>query len=281
MPANAHVAVRGMPLSHQHTNVTNERMPIGILSRVAAPCSDTHSSWIHLPPYTRREEAGVRILIVDDDVRLCSIIERGLTEEGYAVDVAHDGEEGQYYAEISDYDLVVLDIMMPKIDGLTVCRNLRVAQSDVPILMLTAKDAVADRVDGLDTGADDYLVKPFAFDELVARVRALTRRHAPTRSTELALGDLALDTVTRRVRRGDRAIELTTKEYAVLEYMLRNPGAVITRGMIEEHAWNNDFDSVSNLVDVYIRRLRSKIDIEGKESLIETVRGAGYRLRSS
>ncbi len=221
----------------------------------------------------------MRILVVDDDVRLCSVIERGLTEEGYAVDTTNDGEEGQYFAEINDYDLVVLDVMMPKVDGLTVCRNLREAQRDVPILMLTAKDAVPDRVTGLDAGADDYLVKPFAFDELVARVRALTRRHAPTRSTELSIEDLILDTVTRRARRGEREIELTTKEYAVLEYFLRNPGAVITRGMIEEHAWNNDFDSVSNLVDVYIRRLRSKIDAEGEPSLIETVRGAGYRLR--
>jgi len=223
----------------------------------------------------------MRILVVDDDVRLCSVIDRGLTEEGYAVDTAHDGEEGQYYAEIKDYDLVILDIMMPKLDGLGVCRNLREAQRDVPILMLTAKDAVPDRVTGLDAGADDYLVKPFAFDELVARVRALTRRHAPTRSATLSIGDLSLDTVTRRVHRGDRELDLTSKEYAVLEYLMRNPGAVITRGMVEEHAWNNDFDSVSNLVDVYIRKLRSKIDEPGEESLIETIRGAGYRLRSA
>jgi len=223
----------------------------------------------------------MRILAVDDDVRLCSIIERGLAEEGYAVDTANDGEEGQYYAEINDYDLIILDIMMPKVDGLAVCRNLREAQHDVPILMLTAKDAISDRVVGLDTGADDYLVKPFAFDELVARVRALTRRHAPTRSTELSIDDLILNTVTRRVCRGNREIELTTKEYAVLEYMLRNPGAVITRSMIEEHVWSNAFDSVSNLVDVYIRRLRSKIDRDGEPSLIETVRGAGYRLAST
>jgi DNA-binding response OmpR family regulator len=221
----------------------------------------------------------MRILVVDDDVRLCSVIERGLTEEGYAVDVAHDGEEGQYFAEINDYDLVILDIMMPKVDGVTVCRNLRGARSNVPILMLTAKDAIPDRVVGLDSGADDYLIKPFAFDELVARVRALTRRHAPSRSTELAIGDLVLDTVARRLRRGADDIDLTTKEYAVLEYMMRNPDAVITRGMIEEHAWNYDFDSVSNLVDVYIRRLRRKIDREGEESFIVTIRGAGYRLR--
>jgi len=222
----------------------------------------------------------MRILVVDDDVRLCSVIARGLTEEGYAIDVAHDGEEGQYLAEANDYDLVILDIMMPKTDGITVCGNLREQKNESTILMLTAKDAIPDRVSGLDAGADDYLVKPFAFDELVARVRALTRRTAPTRSTALRIGDLTLDTITRRACRGALDIELTTKEYAVLEYFMRNPDAVITRGMIEEHAWNNDFDSVSNLVDVYIRRLRSKIDLERSESLIETVRGAGYRMRS-
>ena len=222
----------------------------------------------------------MRILVVDDDVRLCSVIARGLTEEGYAIDVAHDGEEGQYLAEANDYDLVILDIMMPKTDGITVCGNLREQKNESTILMLTAKDAIPDRVSGLDAGADDYLVKPFAFDELVARVRALTRRTAPTRSTALRIGDLTLDTITRRACRGALDIELTTKEYAVLEYFMRNPDAVITRGMIEEHAWNNDFDSVSNLVDVYIRRLRPKIDLERSESLIETVRGAGYRMRS-
>ncbi len=223
----------------------------------------------------------MRILVVDDDLRLCSVLERGLTEEGYAVDVARDGEEGQYFAETQPYDAVILDVMMPKRDGFAVCRNLRAGGNETPILMLTAKDAVPDRVTGLDSGADDYLVKPFAFDELVARVRALTRRQAPSRSTVLTFGDLVLDTVPRRVRRGGEEIELTSKEYAVLEYFLRNPGAVITRGMLEEHAWNNDFDSVSNLVDVYIRRLRAKIDRVGEESIIETVRGAGYRLRCS
>jgi len=222
----------------------------------------------------------LRILVVDDDVRLCSVISRGLTEEGYAVDVAHDGEEGQYLAETHAYDLIVLDIMMPKADGVTVCRNLRAEQSEAPILMLTAKDAVADRVVGLDAGADDYLVKPFAFEELVARVRALTRRQAPSRSAVLVSGNLELDTVARRLRRDGEEIELTAKEYAVIEYFLRNPTALITRGMIEEHAWNNDFDSVSNLVDVYIRKLRAKIDIPDEPSVIETVRGAGYRLRA-
>jgi DNA-binding response OmpR family regulator len=221
----------------------------------------------------------MRILIVDDDVRLCSVLERGLAEEGYAVDVAHDGDEGRHMAETHAYDLIVLDVMIPKQNGFSVCRALRAGSNAAPILMLTARDAVPDRVTGLDCGADDYLVKPFAFDELVARARALTRRQATPRSIVLSLRDLSLDTVTRRLTRAGHAIELTSKEYAVLEYFLRNPGAVVTRGMIEENAWNNDFDSVSNLVDVYIRRLRAKIDREGEESLIETVRGAGYRLR--
>jgi len=223
----------------------------------------------------------MRVLVVDDDVRLCSVMQRGLTEEGYAVDTANDGEEGQYFAEINDYDLVILDIMMPKVDGLTVCRNLREAQRNAPILMLTAKDAIPDRVTGLDAGADDYLVKPFAFDELVARIRALTRRHAPPARRNWGSKTSCSIQSPGRVRRGDREIELTTKEYAVLEYFLRNPGAVITRGMIEEHAWSNDFDSVSNLVDVYIRHLRAKLDHDGEPSLIETIRGTGYRLRSA
>ena len=221
----------------------------------------------------------MRVLVADDDERLAAVVSRGLTEEGYAVDVAHDGEEAQYYAEINDYDLIVLDIMMPVQDGLSVCRSLRDNGLSTPILMLTARDAVADRVAGLDTGADDYLVKPFAFDELVARVRALTRRQSPSRSAELRAGDLCLDTVTRRLTRGGVEIALTAKEYAILDYMMRNPDVVASRGMIEEHAWNNAFDSVSNLVDVYVRRLRSKIDSGEGPSMIETVRGAGYRLR--
>ncbi len=222
----------------------------------------------------------MRVLVVDDDVRLTTVVRRGLTEEGYAVDVAHEGEEAQYLAETNDYDVILLDIMMPQVDGLTVCRSLRDAGLATPILMLTAKDAVADRVAGLDTGADDYLVKPFVFDELVARVRALTRRHLPSRGTQLVVGDLLLNTVTHRLTRNGQEIDLTSKEYAVLEYMMRNPDAVVSRGMIEEHAWNNDFDSISNLVDVYIRRLRSKIDPPGTPSAIETVRGTGYRLRA-
>jgi DNA-binding response OmpR family regulator len=224
----------------------------------------------------------MRILVADDDRRLTSIVKRGLMEEAYAVDVAYDGEEGEYLAEVNPYDLIILDIMMPKKDGIEVCRELRAKNINTPILMLTARDAVEDRVRGLDAGADDYLVKPFAFNELLARVRALLRRDGMTKSPELKVGELVLNTLTREVWLGQEAIELTTKEYVILEYFMRHPNAVVTRRMLEEHAWDYDFDSLSNLIDVYIRRLRRKIDAAGnKGSMIQTVRGAGYRLRVS
>ena len=224
---------------------------------------------------------NMRILVVDDDRHLNGIIKRGLTEETYAVDTAFDGEEAEYLACVNSYDLIILDIMMPKKDGIEVCQSLRGNHINTPILMLTAKDAVEDRVRGLDAGADDYLVKPFAFSELLARIRALLRRDGTAKTPELKVGDVVLNTRTREVWRGNRAIELTTKEYTVLEYFMRHPNVVVTRTMLEEHAWDYDFDSMSNLVDVYIRRLRRKID-EGEEvSLIQTVRGAGYRLKIS
>ena len=222
----------------------------------------------------------MRILVVDDDRRLCAVIKRGLLEQGYAVDLAYDGEEGEYLAEINPYDVIILDIMLPSQDGMQVCQELRAKKVNTPILMLTAKDTVEDRVTGLDKGADDYLVKPFAFSELLARIRALLRREGTSKSPEIRVGDLVLNTLTREVRRGHRPIELTTKEYIILEYLMRRPKAVATRTMIEEHAWDYDFDSMSNLVDVYIRRLRRKIDAEGEDSLIQTVRGAGYRLKA-
>jgi DNA-binding response OmpR family regulator len=222
----------------------------------------------------------MRILVVDDDRRLTAVIKRGLLEEAYAIDLAYDGEEGEYMAEVNPYDLIILDIMLPGKDGIEVCRELRTKKINTPILMLTAKDTVEDRVKGLDTGADDYLVKPFAFNELLARVRAMLRREGMSKSPELRVGDLTLNTLTRQVWRAERPIELTTKEYVILEYFMRHPNVVVTRTMIEEHAWNYDFDSLSNLVDVYIRRLRRKIDDEGEDSLIQTVRGAGYRLKA-
>lgn len=223
----------------------------------------------------------MRILVVDDDRRLCTIIKRGLLEEAYAVDLAYDGEEGAYLAEVNPYDLIILDIMLPNKDGIEVCQELRTKKVNTPILMLTAKDTVEDRVRGLDTGADDYLVKPFAFSELLARVRALLRREGMSRSPELRVGDLVLNTLTRQVWRGERPIELTTKEYVILEYFMQRPNVVVMRAMLEEHAWDYDFESLSNLVDVYIRRLRRKLDTEGEDdSLIQTVRGAGYRLKA-
>jgi DNA-binding response OmpR family regulator len=222
----------------------------------------------------------MRILVIDDDRRLCTVIKRGLLEEAYAVDLAYDGEEGEYLAEVNPYDLIILDIMLPNKDGIQVCRELRSKKINTPILMLTAKDTVEDRVKGLDTGADDYLIKPFAFNELLARVRALLRREVTSKSPELRVGDLTLNALTRETWRGQRPIELTTKEYVILEYLMRHPNVVVTRTMIEEHAWDYDFDSLSNLVDVYMRRLRRKIDNEGEDSLIQTVRGAGYRLRT-
>jgi DNA-binding response OmpR family regulator len=227
------------------------------------------------------EQFVMRVLVIDDDRRLCAVIKRGLLEEAYAVDLAYDGQEGEYLAEVNPYDLIILDIMLPNKDGIEVCRELRAKKINTPILMLTAKDTVEDRVRGLDTGADDYLVKPFAFNELLARVRALLRREGMSKSPELRVGDLTLNALTRQVWRGQRSIELTTKEYVILEYFMNHPSVVVTRTMIEEHAWDYDFDSLSNLVDVYIRRLRRKIDNEGEDSLIQTVRGAGYRLKTS
>jgi DNA-binding response OmpR family regulator len=222
----------------------------------------------------------MRILIVEDDRRLSGIIKRGLVEEGYTVDAAYDGEDGQHLAESAPFDLVVLDIMLPKKDGIEVCRELRTKSVNTPILMLTAKDTIEDRVKGLDAGADDYLVKPFAFDELLARIRALLRREGLSKSPRLQVGDLVMDTLTREVWHNERRIDLTNKEYVILEHFMCHPNAVITRASLEEHVWDYDFDGMSNVIDVYIRRLRRKIDEESADSLIQTVRGAGYRLRA-
>jgi DNA-binding response OmpR family regulator len=223
----------------------------------------------------------MRILVIEDDRRLCGIIKRGLMEEGYAVDTAYDGEDGEYLAETTPYDIIILDIMLPKKDGIEACQELRLKRINIPILMLTAKDTVEDRVRGLDAGADDYLVKPFAFNELLARVRALLRREGVSKSSRLQVGDLVMDTLTREVWRGQRKSELTSKEYTILEYFMRHPNVVITRTMLEEHAWDYEFDSISNIIDVYIRRIRSKIDERGQDSLIQTVRGAGYRMKAA
>jgi len=222
----------------------------------------------------------MRILLVDDDKRFCDTVKRGLEENAYAVDCVHDGDDGYYYAETTPYDLIILDVMMPEKNGLEVCQALRSKKVLTPILMLTAKDAVEDRVRGLDTGADDYLVKPFAFAELLARVRALLRRKGVSKSSRLKVGDLVLDTVTREVTWKDRLVDLTTKEFAILEYLMHHPNEVVTRTMIEEHAWDYDLDSISNLVDVYIRRIRQKIDPDIGKQIITTIRGAGYRIKA-
>lgn len=222
----------------------------------------------------------MRILVVDDNRKLCDVIKRGLKEESHAVDCVYNGADGEYYAENTPYDLIILDIMLPGKNGLDVCKSLRIKNINTSILMLTAKDTVEDRVKGLDTGADDYLLKPFVFSELSARVRALLRRQGESKATRLTVGDLVLDTTTREVWWQKKPMDLTTKEYAILEYMMYNSNTVITRTMIVEHVWNYDFDSISNLVDVYIRRIRIKIDVEKGKHIIETIRGTGYRIKA-
>jgi two-component system OmpR family response regulator len=216
----------------------------------------------------------MRVLVVEDEPHMADVVRRGLTEHGFAVDVAETGVDGAWRATENDYDTIVLDIMLPDIDGFAVLEQLRAADCWAPVLMLTARDAVTDRVRGLDGGADDYLTKPFAFDELLARLRALSRRAPDPRPTILSVGDLTLDPATRIVRRGGRPIALTAKEYAVLEYLMRRPGQVHSRTDLIEHVWDVSFDADSNVVDVYIGYLRRKV---GRNS-IETVRGMGYRM---
>lgn len=218
----------------------------------------------------------MRILVVEDESSIANFIRQGLSEAGYAVDVASDGQEGLAYALAAEYDVLVLDIMLPYLDGLEVLRETRRQGLKVPTLMLTARDTVDDRVSGLDAGADDYLVKPFAFPELLARIRALLRRPPLQTGTTLIVGDLEMDTVVHQVRRQNRPIELSPREYAVLEYLMRHPNQVLTRTQIGEHVWNFDFYNESNVVDVYIGYLRRKIDRAGDAPLIHTIRGVGY-----
>ena len=223
----------------------------------------------------------MRILVVEDERKVASFVRQGLEEEGYAVDVAADGAAAVDLAlGGTSYDLVVLDVMLPKRDGFAVLRALREHRMTAPVLMLTARDSVTDRVTGLDQGADDYLTKPFAFDELLARVRVLLRRSSAQRAPVLQLADLRLDPATRRVTRGSREISLTAREYALLEYFLRNAGRVLTRPMLAEHVWGIDFDPESNVIDVYVGYLRRKVDLPGETRLLQTARGAGYVLRT-
>lgn len=220
----------------------------------------------------------MRVLVVEDDVRIAAFLAKGLRENSYAVDIASDGEEAAYMATLSPYDIFVLDVNLPLKDGFQVCRELREAGTSKPILMLTARDAVDDRVSGLDIGADDYLVKPFEFRELLARLRALLRRTSEVRSPKIVVADLEIDTVSQTVSRNGIPTELTTKEYSLLEYLALNKGRVVGREEISEHVWNDSFDPFSNLIEVYIKRLRRKIDEGFDRQLIHTRRGAGYIL---
>jgi heavy metal response regulator len=221
----------------------------------------------------------MRILLVEDEERIASFVARGLKEAHYVVDVAKDGEKGLFMAEINEYDLLILDIMLPGKDGISICRDLRAKGSNIPILMLSAKDTTDDKVRGLNFGADDYLTKPFAFKELLARVQALLRREIPNKGGILVIGDLELNQLTHEVKRQGREIELTSKEYMLLEYMMLNAGKIVTRTTISEHVWHEDFDSFTNVIDVYMNYLRNKIDKGFKKSLIHTIRGTGYVLK--
>lgn len=220
----------------------------------------------------------MRLLLVEDEHKMLNFLKQGLEEQRYAVDTADNGEDGLHWGLNFTYDVIVLDIMLPKISGLDVCRELRNQRIVTPILMLTARDTVDDRVIGLDCGADDYLVKPFAFRELLARLRALSRRDSYQKTTNLTLGELTLDTVTHTAKRGDTVIELTTKEYTLLEFLLLHPNQVLSRTVIAEHLWSYDYTPDSNVVDVYIRFLRKKIDEAYDDKYIRTIRGTGYQL---
>lgn len=223
----------------------------------------------------------MRVLLVEDEERIASLVSRGLREELFTVDVARDGGEGLDLALSAEYDLIVLDIRLPVRDGISVCRELRAQRHRTPILMLTARDSVEDRVRGLDAGADDYLVKPFAFQELLARLRALTRRPPQLQESTLRVGNLTLDTRTHQAQRDEQAIELSAREYRLLELLMRHAGQVLTRTQIADQVWGLDFDANSNVVDVYIRYLRRKVDDAYEPKLIQTVRGIGYKLGAS
>ena len=220
----------------------------------------------------------MRLLVAEDERDLNRLIRKTLEKEGYGVDACFDGEEALYYLEHTDYDGAILDIMMPKRDGLSVLKAIRQKGSSLPVLFLTAKDSISDRVLGLDSGADDYLIKPFDFDELLARIRVMTRKRTPHTSSVLTVGDLTLDTGTHQVTRGGRPIDLSAREYAILEYMCMNPGIVLSREKIEDHIWNYDYSGGSNVVDVYISYLRKKIDGGQEKKLIRTVWGSGWTI---
>jgi DNA-binding response OmpR family regulator len=223
-------------------------------------------------------DTGMRLLLAEDDARISRFVTKGLQENSYAVDAVADGNDAVYQAEINDYDLVILDVMLPGQDGFAVCRALRGLGKQMPVLMLTARDGVEDRITGLDAGADDYLTKPFEFGELLARLRALLRRPRDLRPSQIVIGDLVLNTAAQSVKRGERDVPLTAKEYALLEYLVRNVGRVVGRAEIAEHVWDESFDPFSNLIEVYVNRLRRKLGDDGDKPLLQTRRGSGYVL---
>ncbi len=223
----------------------------------------------------------MRVLVVEDQPKIASFIHKGLEEQGMVVDLCHDGDEGYRFATTEPYDAIVLDIMLPGRDGLSILRNLRDQKNAVPVLLLTARDSLSERVEGLNLGADDYLTKPFYVEELIARLHTIVRRSSGNTVNILKVGDLRVDLVKRDVRRDEDQIELTAREFELLEYLMRSPGRVFTRIQICEHVWNYHFDPQTNLVDVYIKRLRKKIDAGYEHKLIQTVRGVGYRIAAS
>jgi two-component system OmpR family response regulator len=223
---------------------------------------------------------GMRVLVVEDDVKMAALVRRGLVEEGHAADIAATGEDALWMAQAHPYDAIVLDVMLPRLNGFETCRELRSAGVWAPVLMLTARDAVEDRVSGLDAGADDYLTKPFSFAELLARLRALARRGGIERPTVVEVGDLRLDPASRRAWRGEHELQLSPKEFALLETFMRRPGQALSRLQLLEHAWDFAYENRSNVVDVYVRYLREKIDRPFGTDSIETVRGVGYRMRA-
>ena len=221
----------------------------------------------------------MKILIVEDEKKVASFLKKGLEQEYYTVDVTHDGKAGLDLSLTEEYDLIILDIMLPLLDGITLLREIRNAKIDVPILMLTAKDSTEDKVEGLDSGADDYLAKPFALEELLARVRALVRRKEKVKNLMLLADDLSLDTQTHKVKRGDKEIILTPKEYSILEYLLRNKNHVVSRMKLTEHVYEYQFDPDTNVIDVYINKLRNKIDKDSDQPILHTIRGIGYMIK--
>ena len=221
----------------------------------------------------------MRILVAEDERKIASFVRKALEEQGYGVDLARDGDQAYAFATTQSYDLIVLDIMLPGRDGLSILRNLRERHNTVPVILLTARSALGERLEGLNLGADDYLTKPFFVEELIARVQAMLRRVSGEKLSLLQAGDLVVNLITREVKVGERSVDLTAREFGLLEYLMRSPGRVYTRTQILEHVWSYDFDTNTNLIDVYIQRLRKKLDPSGEQQFVETIRGVGYRFR--